>query len=69
MQMKLWKIIFEKRRMIPFHDTSSKPRNAPHLFNSLNDTSRPFGLQESNLKSLYLTREQLNARKFAPVIN
>jgi hypothetical protein len=47
----------------------SKPRNAPHLFTSLTDPSRPFGFQESDLKSLYLTREQLNARKHAPVIN
>ena len=54
---------------IPFHDSSLKPLNAPHLYTSLNDNSRPFGFQESNLKSLYLTREQLSARNYAPVIN
>ena len=56
---------------IPFSAgvSSTPPRNAPHSFTSLTDPSRPFGFQESNLKSLYLTREQLNARKYAPVIN
>jgi hypothetical protein len=47
----------------------TKPRNAPALFTSLTDPTRPMGYEDSNLKSLYLTREQLNARKYAPVIN
>jgi len=42
--------------------------NRPFLFNSLMDPSQPPGYESSNLKSLYLTREQLNSRKSAPVI-
>jgi len=38
----------------------------PYSFDSLNDTSKPF--QKSDLKELYLTREQLNAKKVAPTI-
>jgi len=41
----------------------------PFLFNSILDNSKPQGYQESDLKNLYLTREQLNARKISPVVN
>jgi hypothetical protein len=41
--------------------------NTPYSFNSLNDTSSPF--QKSDLKEIYLTREQLNAKKVAPTLN
>jgi hypothetical protein len=45
------------------------PKNAPYLFQSLNDpaTEKP-GYESSDLKSLYLTREQLQARKSAPTV-
>ena len=39
----------------------------PYLFNSLNDRSNPF--QRSDLKEIYLTREQLNAKKVSPYVN
>lgn len=37
-------------------------------FSSLSDARRPFGMQDSDLKSTYLTREQLQARRVAPVM-
>ena len=40
---------------------------ASATFDSLNDRSKAF--QKSDLKELYLTREQLNAKKISPVIN
>lgn len=49
-------------------DLTKKDRNSPFLFNSLHDPSHPAGYQTSNLKELYMTREQLDARKMAPVI-
>ena len=38
----------------------------PSTFDSLNDRSKPF--QNSDLKEIYLTREQLNAKKISPFI-
>lgn len=40
----------------------------PYMFNSFLDNSKPFGYADSDLKNLYLSREQLNARKISPVI-
>lgn len=47
------------------------PENANHPFSykSFNDNTQPFGYQDSDLKQIYLTREQLNAKKVVPVIN
>lgn len=39
----------------------------PVKFESLNDRSKEF--QNSDLKEIYLTREQLNAKKIAPVFD
>jgi hypothetical protein len=41
---------------------------SPKLFQSAVDNSKPRGYEDSDLKQLYLSREQLNARKMAPVI-
>jgi hypothetical protein len=42
--------------------------STPFQYNSYLDNSRPTGFNESDLKSAYLSREQLNSRKFAPAI-
>ena len=41
----------------------------PYTYKSYLDNSKPVGYQNSDLKELYLTVEQLNARKMAPAIN
>jgi hypothetical protein len=41
---------------------------APHLYNSVTDNSRPKGFVASDLKDIYLSREQLDSRKISPVI-
>lgn len=46
--------------------TSLSERNAPNWFDSYGDTNKPKGYQDSDLKELYLTREQLNSRKISP---
>lgn len=46
-----------------------KPNNPPFLYSSPFDSSTPFGYEESDLKNVYLSREQLQARKIAPIIN
>ena len=43
-----------------------KQNQTPSSFTSLNDRSQPF--QNSDLKEIYLTREQLNAKKISPFI-
>jgi hypothetical protein len=40
----------------------------PYLYNSLTDNSRPTGYVSSNLKDLYLSREDLESRKISPAI-
>ena len=42
--------------------------NAPHTYNSANDNTKPFGHATSDLKNMYLTREELEKRKVAPII-
>ena len=38
------------------------------MFKSFNDQSKPNGYQDSDLKQMYLTREQLNSKKVSPVV-
>jgi hypothetical protein len=40
----------------------------PYNFSSILDSSKPFGYQTSDLKEMYLSREQLDSRKISPVI-
>jgi hypothetical protein len=40
----------------------------PYTFDSFLDNNKPFGYSSSDLKNMYLSREQLNARKISPVI-
>jgi hypothetical protein len=41
----------------------------PYLYSSIFDNSKPFGHQDSDVKQIYLTREQLNARLMTPKIH
>jgi hypothetical protein len=50
---------------------SSAPEQSssvPYYYKSYLDNTQTFGYQSSDLKQLYLSAEQLNARKMAPVI-
>jgi hypothetical protein len=42
--------------------------SSPFSFKSFLDDSKPNGYNDSDLKNLYLSREQLNSRKVAPAI-
>jgi hypothetical protein len=44
------------------------PPGPPYRYGSIEDRTLPLGVQESDLKEVYLTREQLEARKIAPEI-
>jgi len=54
---------------IPLNSNEKMLNNTnPYMFNSFLDNNKPFGYVNSDLKNLYLSREQLNARKISPVI-
>jgi len=40
----------------------------PFLYSSILDNSKPKGFETSDLKDIYLSREQLDARRISPVI-
>ena len=42
--------------------------HTPYNYSSYIDTAKPQGYVNSDLKDLYLSREQLNARKTSPAI-
>lgn len=43
--------------------------NSPYIFSSAVDPSRPYGYNGSDLKDIYLSRHQLQARMVAPSIS
>lgn len=49
-------------------ENQTKISNVPFVYPSYLDGSQPVGYSNSDLKDLYLTREQLNARREAPSI-
>jgi hypothetical protein len=55
----------------PHTETNTTPSsNVPYTFRNIYDTNTPgYGYSNSDLKNPYLSREQLNARMIAPVIN
>jgi hypothetical protein len=52
--------------MIPINNSKKDKLIIPYTFDSLNDSSKPH--QMTDLKELYLSREQLNAKKVVPVL-
>ena len=46
--------------------SSSNVTGSPYLYKSIIDNSTPMGYSESDLKSIYLSREQLESRRVAP---
>jgi hypothetical protein len=58
----------------PFSPASSlggegSQKNTPFLFSSVMDERVPFGYQTSDLKEVYLSRNQLQARMVSPAIS
>jgi len=45
-----------------------KPDGSPYVYKSYMDNSNHTGYSNSDLKDLYISREQLSARKISPVI-
>lgn len=51
-----------------YADLENNSYSTPYVSNSFTDNTNPIGFQTSDLKELYLTREQLQARMVAPEI-
>ena len=49
-------------------DGKDKIQNTPHMYSSYMDGGKPQGYVNSDLKDLYLSREQLNSRKVAATL-
>jgi len=48
--------------------TNEQQNTRPHLYSSYTSNEPAFGVVDTDLKQLYLTREQLNSRKVSPMI-
>ena len=53
---------------IKLDDKPESSSSGPFSFKSFLDDSKPIGHKTSDLKNLYLSREQLNSRKVSPAI-
>lgn len=53
----------------PYVNYDVKMSNKPYIFNSILSKDQPYGYEDSDLKNIYLSREQLNAQKFNMQIN
>ena len=45
---------------------SVKSSNTPYLYKSCSDSTQPYGYETSDLKEMYLSREQLNRKRQMP---
>ncbi len=52
----------------PSVSMDSGSSNTPFLYSSCLDQSQPFGYENSDLKNLYLSRQQLQSRMVAPIL-
>ncbi len=50
-------------------ESSNQMGTTPYLYSSTMDSATPMGYSGSELKDIYLSREQLNARKMSPYIH
>ena len=48
---------------------NQETQNEPYLYKSCDDEGQPFGYVNSDLKEIYLSKEDLNARVSSPIIN
>jgi hypothetical protein len=48
---------------------TNKTSNSPYLYRSCTDSTQPYGYEKSDLKEMYLSREQLNNKRQIPNIS
>ena len=51
------------------YGTGKSITNDKYLYKSCGDSARPFGYESSDMKDLYLSRQQLQSRKVAPIVS
>lgn len=52
----------------PTIKSGEETSNTPFLYTSCMDKSQPYGYEDSDLKNLYLSRQQLQSRMVAPIL-
>lgn len=64
---------YESYVLTPFTENKHKYRPVPsksnYIFSNDNDMKFPYECDCSNLKQLHLTKQQLNKRKYTPLVN
>jgi len=60
---------FERTSVGEMGAAADTPNQAPYKYSSFMDNAKPAGYANSDLKDMYLSREQLNSRKFSPSIS
>lgn len=66
--------LINQNRMTAFMQNKNNKINGPlevnnkYIFQSVGDETRPFGYENSDLKNLYLSRQQLQAKMEAPIL-
>jgi hypothetical protein len=53
----------------PYVNSGNQNFNQPYIFNSILSNDQPFGYQGSDLKNIYLSRQQMEAKMYAPRFN
>lgn len=53
----------------PYINNGNKNMSQPYIFNSILSNDQPFGYQGSDLKNIYLSRQQMEAKMYAPRFN
>ena len=50
------------------YGASANDSNVPYLYKSSDDTNQPMGYENSDLKTMYLTKEQIQSRMITPTL-
>ena len=53
----------------PYINNINKNMKHPYIFNSILSNDQPFGYEGSDLKNVYLSRQQMDAKLYAPRFN
>jgi hypothetical protein len=53
---------------IPYNDNNIKLSNTPYLYNSCLSRDQPYGYEDSDLKNIYLSRNELQCRLTARAV-
>lgn len=53
----------------PYINDSNMNFNKPYIFNSILSKDQPYGYESSDLKNIFLSRQEMDAKLYAPTFN